>query len=249
MAAAITLRRAGLLTLLLLLLGAAFLLGRETGHEASEPVADAPRAEAGPGGLAILGTRRCPTELTLGQPYDPPPEEMIAPIPAVVAGGLSIYVSTVGTRLVGPEGWECAAAMGVDGGQLIGVVPPGSARQAWASERGDAAVTAMIESACAGCIASMICAFFPRASVVEIYGDCPRAPERERVDRVSPSTAVFTDPPGVEGAGVGSGGAMPSVGAVSYNHWTGARRVSCTVPAVLAPQCGAMITATMAFAE
>lgn len=248
MATKISLRRAGLLAVVLLLLGIAFLLGCETGDEASEPVAGAPRAKAGPGGFAVLKTRRCPTESTVGQPYDPPPKEMVAPIPAAAAGGLSIYVSTFGARLVGPEDWECAAAMGVDGGQLIGVVPPGSARQAWVSGRGDAAVTARIESACAGCIASMICAFFPKASVVEIYGDCPGASERERVDWASPSTAIFTDPPGVEGTGVGSGGALPSVGVVSYNRWSGARRVSCTVPTELAPYCGAMISATLAFA-
>jgi hypothetical protein len=110
-----------------------------------------------------------------------------------------------------------------------------------------------IEPGCAGCIASMICAFFPQEEVVQFYAayeDCKTIPAGETVSHLSHSTATFEDPPGVKGTGVGSGGSLRSLGAVAYRgKEAGARQLSCTLPSPLAALCPAIVGTNLASGE
>lgn len=245
-------RLAGIALVAALSLGAAFLVGLTIGYEGggsaapSGSGADPPVKSAE--GFAVLPTHRCPTELAIGQPYVPVAPRVTVPLSASQAEGLALYSDSVGTTLVGPKGWECRATMGADGSELIGVVSPGTDRAPWSVEPGSEVVLAEIVPACAGCMSTMICAFFPHADVVQTYAayeDCPRSPAGENSFRVSRSAVVFVDPAEVEGAGAGSGGASPSSGVVAFSPRFGARRISCTLPAPMSEACAGIVTATL----
>jgi hypothetical protein len=209
-----------------------------------------PAGEARPGeGFAVLSVHRCATQLAVGQSFVQVSHRLSMPLPASSSDRLAVYASSVGSLLVGPKGWECRATVGADGTQTIGLAPPGFERPAWSAGKGDAAVTATLIPACAGCIASTICAFFPQEEVVQSYGDeleCTPVPAGEQVSHVARSTALFTDPPGVKGNGVGSGGSLPSLGAVAFGTESGAVQVSCTLPPALAEVCPGLVGATLA---
>jgi hypothetical protein len=202
-----------------------------------------------PSRVVELETHRCPTELAAARPERRIPREVPALLAATLAKDLTAYVSKAGTTLIGPTGWQCQAALGVDGGEVIGIAPPRSTHPAWQAEEGEAAVLGEIQPSCAGCIASLICAFFPQAAIVRAYAqslDCEQPPEAESSAPASGSLAFFADPPGVSGTGVGSGGSLWSVGAITYSRRIGARRISCTLPADMAPACTGIVTTTLA---
>jgi hypothetical protein len=225
---------------------AGFLVGRlgdDGGGDASEG-----SGGSGPSRLVMLKSRLCPTELSAAQPERRVPSEVPALLPAMLARELTAYVSKAGTTLIGPTGWQCQAALGADGGEAIGVAPAQSTRPAWLADEGEAAISVEIQPACAGCIAELICPFFPQAEVVRAYAEslgCERPPEAESAALASSSVVFFADAPGVRGTGVGSGGSMPSVGAVTYSRRLGARRISCTLPPDLASACGGIVAATL----
>jgi hypothetical protein len=196
-----------------------------------------------------LRTHRCPTELAVGLRPTPVPPSVDTRLPGAPGRRLTAYVSKAGTTLVGPTGWECKATMGADGTQLMGLTEPGNVKAAWFAEPGDPVVLAEIVPACAGCISSMICAFFPKAEVVQPYvriEGCPPIPAGERVERISRSTVRFTDPAGVRGTGAASGGSLEAVGLVNYTSYTGSRRISCTLPDPLADDCAGILRGTLA---
>jgi hypothetical protein len=237
----------GLAGFVLIVAAAAFLLGRATGDDGGESSSNAKQAQHG--GFATLTTHRCPTKLGINQPVVQVAPRLELPLADASEDKLAAYASTTGSLLVGPKGWVCRAAMGVDGSEVIGLAPPGTDRPAWAAKDGDPAVTADIIPACAGCIASMICAFFPQEEVVEAYvgvQECPPVPRGEQISHVAQSTVVFVDPPEVEGTGTGSGGSLASMGGVVYGQEEGAMRVSCTLPATLADSCPAIVSAQLA---
>ena len=192
---------------------------------------------------------RCRTQLAVGQSSVQVSPQLSMPLPADSSERLEVYATSVGSLLVGPKGWECRATMGVDGTESIGLAPPGFERPAWSAGKGDAAVSAALIPACWACIAATICAFFPQEEVVRSYEEveeCDPAPKGEQVSHVARSTALFTDPPGVKGTGVGSGGSLPSLGAVTYGTDSGAMQVSCTLPSELVEACPELVGATLA---
>jgi hypothetical protein len=231
----------------LVLLAAGFLLGRAS--EGGDEVATVTLPVRGEG-FAVLSTHRCPTDLAVGQSSVHVAHRLTVPLPGGSSDEVAVYASSVGSVLVGPRGWKCRATMGADGSQQIGLAPPGSERAAWFAREGDPAVLRTIVPACAGCIASMICAFFPEEEVVQAYAqyeECPPLPSGEDVSYVSGATAVFVDPPNVKGTGLGSGGSLSSLGAVAYlGKEQGARQISCTLPPELADLCPGIVGATLA---
>jgi hypothetical protein len=242
-------RVAGLVLVSLVLLGAAFLFGRTDGDRGSGGGGSGTgAAELGGEGFAVLPTRRCATDLAIDQPSVPVPPRVTVPLSTSLSTGLVAYVDGVGTKMVGPRGWECRATMGADGTETIGVLEPGSTVAPWEAQAGTAAVAAEIVPACAGCMSSLICAFFPHVSVVQAYAayeDCEPSPEGESSSRISHTAVIFSDPAGTEGAATGSGGAIPSLGVVAFSPRFGARRISCTLPPPMGAACVGIVMANL----
>jgi hypothetical protein len=76
----------------------------------------------------------------------------------------------------------------------------------------------------------------------------PEKPLHEEVSYPSSSVALFGDPAGVKGSGVGSGGKDPSVGALTFSEPLGVHKVSCTLPTSEREVCGAIVAAALASA-
>lgn len=233
----------------LALLAAGFLLGHSA-DDGGDGGGTGVAAQSQSAGFAVLAVERCPTEMTIELDPVQVARRLTVPLSAGLEGELSAYASSAGSVLVGPRNWKCRATMGVDGTQQIGLVPPDSERAAWFAGAGDAAVLETIVPACAGCISSMICAFFPQEEVAQAYAEyerCPAVPEGEEVSYLSRSTVTFVDPAGVKGTGVGSGGSLASTGAVVYRgEEQGSRRLSCTLPGEIADLCPAVVGGTLA---
>ncbi len=201
-------------------------------------------------GLAVLTTERCPTDTALELTPVQVAQRLTVPLSADFEGKLTAYANRAGSVLLGPRGWKCRAGMGIDGTQQIGLTPPDFEKAAWFAEAGDPVVMATIVPACAGCISSMICAFFPQEEVAQAYARyevCPDVAEGERVSYTSRSTVTFVDPAGVKGTGVGSGGSLTSMGAVVYRgREQGSRQLSCTLPGEIAHLCPGIVGGTLA---
>jgi|GEM_PF-6243021 len=234
----------------LALFAAGFLLGRSGGDGEGGDRGGGAAAPSESKGFAVLSTERCPTDLAIEQaPVEVAPR-LTVPVSAGLEGELTAYASHVGAVLVGPRDWKCRATMGADGTQLVGLTPPDAEKAAWFAEEGEPVVMETIVPACAGCIASMICAFFPQEEVVKPYTaiePCPGVPAGEQVSYVSRSTVTFVDPAGVKGTGAGSGGSLESIGAVTYGgpeH--GARQLNCALPDEAADLCPGIVGATLA---
>ena len=231
----------------LVLLAAGFLLGRSSGEDGGggEVAAGPESAE-----VAMLSTEPCHTDMAIELDPVQVARRLIVPLSASLEDELTAYASNGGSVLIGPRGWKCRATMGVDGTQQIGLVPPDFEKAPWFAEAGDPVVMATIVPACAGCISSMICAFFPQEEVVRAYAryeECPPVPEGEEVSYVSRSTVTFVDPVGVKGTAAGSGGSLASVGAVVYKgREQGSRQLSCTLPEESASLCPAVVGGTLA---
>jgi hypothetical protein len=162
---------------------------------------------------------------------------------------LAAYRNRAGTTLVAPKGWECQAGIGVDGNENISVYPRGKDDPAEYPAHSGMVVSFQLTPACQGCIAEAVCALFPEAKVAQQYAafgtGCSAKPLREQVTHVSQATVLYFDPPKVEGTGVGSGGAVPSMGALSFSESLGARKVSCTLPPNRAEACVGIVSATL----
>lgn len=236
------------------LLAAAFVAGREV-NDHDDPSSEATTAAAaglGSQGFAQLPTVKCKTGLGVQQPAVPLDARTVVAIPAADASGLSAYRNSAGTTLVAPSGFQCEAGIGVDGSEHVTVFPRGSRNPAEYPQRSGTVVTLDIARACQGCIAEAVCTYFPEAKPVDFYyggiegQECPSKPLREEASYAAKSTVIFYDPPNVEGAGVGSGGPAPSLGAVSYAEGIGVRKVSCTLPTGQAEICAGIVGATFA---
>ncbi|HEX7279327.1 MAG TPA: hypothetical protein VF255_06860 [Solirubrobacterales bacterium] len=234
----------------LVLLAAGFLLGRSSGEgeDGDDGGSVAVRSESV--GFAVLSTERCATEMAIEMTPVHVEQRLTVPVAAGLEEELTAYASSPGSVLIGPRGWKCRAALGVDGTQQIGLTPPSFEKDPWFAKAGDPVVLETIIPACAGCISSMICAFFPQEEVVQVYAEyeeCPEVPEGEKVSYVSRSTVTFVDPVGVKGTGLGSGGSLPSIGAVVYEgREQGARQLDCTLPGEIADLCPGIVGGTLA---
>jgi hypothetical protein len=200
--------------------------------------------------FADLEVRSCPTEIGLRLQRTPPPPTVQAAIPPSVARGLVAYRDAAGSILVGPRGWECEAGIGSDHSERISAFPPGDENPAEPPFYPGEVISLQLFTDCKQCIAAGVCALFPRASIVRRYGSlggsqCPRGGLHERVIRLSPETAIFADPPELDGTGTGSGGRAPSVGAMSFSEATGMRKVSCTLSSAPDRLCARIVGVTM----
>lgn len=208
-------------------------------------------ALSGAGQVTTLKTERCPTQASVGGGYVRPPSKVRVWMPVHSISHLVAYAVTNGTLLPAPPKWECTASVGADGTEEVGTGPVGSVTGAFSElHRHGPAVRATLIPACAGCIATAICSFFPHSGVVKIYESwqpCRSRPKGEARFRLSHSTYVFIDPPGVRGSSTGSGGSLPSLGILSYSRAAGVRQLSCTVPASEMNTCAEAVVAFMAF--
>ena len=236
----------------LVLLVAAFFAGGEFADHDDQ--ASKPTAATAPGsqGFARLPTVKCETALGVQQPSVPLDDKTLVAIPAADARGLAAYRNSAGTTLVAPKGFQCEAGIGVDGGEHVTAYPEGDRNPAEYPQRPGTVVTLNIARACQGCIAAAVCTYFPDAEPVDYYyggiegQECPSKPLREEADYAAKSTVIFYDPPTVKGAGVGSGGPAPSLGAISYADGIGVRKLSCTLPVGMAETCAGIVGATFA---
>jgi hypothetical protein len=146
-----------------------------------------------------------------------------------------------GTRtLLGPKGWHCEAAVGVDGSSSMAITPPGQPAPSGSPAPDEQAVTASTGGVCVGCVASMACGLFPEAWNLFAQPDlsCPATLKlREQVTRPRPRSAVFEDPPGVAGTGEPSGGRYRAIGFLVFDPGTAAGGSGQTTPSALKVTC------------
>lgn len=207
-------------------------------------------SDAATAGFVELQTHKCLT--SLGKKASPArlSPTTWAAIPRSIAGELVAYRDVVGTTLIGPKGWRCEAGIGSDDSERINVFPPGHSDPGEPPFHPGEVVSLQLYTTCARCLAEYICPFFPTARVVKKYGtaggpQCPTEGLREQVTRASPDTALFYDPPHSNATGTGSGGAAPTLGAMSFTEATGMRKVSCTLAVDRADVCAGIVSATM----
>jgi hypothetical protein len=229
---------------------AAFLIGRASEDGAATVVHEAARP-APEAAFAGLPTVKCHTIVGISRPAAALGARTEVAIPPSLAEGLSAYRDRAGTTIVAPSGWSCEAAIGVDGSEHVTAYPKGEADPGQEPGASGPVVQLNIASACQGCQAEALCTLFPQAKPVASYyegvggEECPEKPLHEEVAYPSPETAMFTDPPHVKGSGTGSGGADPSLGALTYSEPFGVHKVSCTLPPPQAGVCAAIVAAAL----
>jgi hypothetical protein len=242
-------RRAGVIAVLagIGLAAAAFFIGKGTADQgqtnASTGTNTRPSKPAP--GFAVLPTRRCHTE-SVGAPSASLSATTRAALPAALAKGMAAYRDSAGTTVIAPAGWECEAEIGADGGENVTAFPPGKPIDPMKPEAGQA-VAVQVAAACVGCAGAMACTVLPGSTLVHEdapYIRCPSKALREQVTHVSDSAALFYDPPGVKGSGVGSGGEDASFGGVATAQ-ASAHKASCTLPAEFAEACAGIIAAAL----
>ncbi len=229
---------------------AGFLVGRTSNGAASGHAAPSKSAKPRELGFAVLPTRKCHTVAVGGPPAALSATTRVA-MPASIAKGMAAYRDTHGTMVIAPVGWECEAGIGADGGESVTAFPPGKPIDPTKPEAGQA-VALEVAAVCIGCAAGMACTVLPNAPVVhENEGSfkCKAKALREQVTHISSSfspgaAALFYDPPGVRGSGLGSGGEDPSLGGVATSQ-SGAHKISCTLPADLAEACAGIVSASL----
>jgi hypothetical protein len=204
---------------------------------------------------ASLAVVRCLTTLGIPAPPAAAPRSVRVAVPAALAGKLAVYTDNdVSMELVGPQGWSCAAIDAADGSSGIVVYPRGEALPRtwsyWTAGRGSGAraIVGSQTSACVGCALHQACRLFPAAASAlrSAYGEsCPARPAAERVRLLRAGVAAFTDPPGVAGDGLPSGGRYQASGVMTYHQGSGngSWLETCTLPASEASYCGAALSA------
>jgi len=182
----------------------------------------------------------CPTTYGLpGESMGTIPSTMTATVTRRVAAEVTFYSNGTQT-LLGPSGWQCEGAVGVDGSSSMVITPQGQATPTGSPSPGHQAVTAFSGGACVGCIATMACGLFPEAwKLFDQPGlSCPTtSPPGELVSRLFPSAAVFEDPPGVAGTGEPSGGQYRALGLMVFDPGTGAGGSGADLPSALKITC------------
>ena len=165
--------------------------------------------------------------------------------------GLSYY-SNGQITILGPAGWACSALVAGDGGQALAVYAPGKPDYtAVPIPKGTPIVEVFADYTGHIPGADLVCGFFPDSAAASFVASggmpCPSPPAGQKTATLTADVATFNDPAGVTGAGSGSGGALPSIGAVVYPQLAyGATDsvdvsvLSCTLPAKEASLCQAI---------
>jgi len=199
--------------------------------------------------LGVLPVISCTT--TYGAPPSGTPFVAHQLATTTAVRGLSYY-SNGRITMLGPAGWACSALVAADGGQALAVYPPGKPDYTAVPILKGAQVVQVFTDY-TGHIpgADLVCGFFPHsaaASYVASGGEsCTTPPAGQKATTLTPDVVTFSDPPGVSGAGSGSGGSLTSVGAAVYPQLAyGATDsvdvslLSCTLPANQSTLCRAI---------
>jgi hypothetical protein len=151
--------------------------------------------------------------------------------------------------LVAPAGWTCKALEATDGGQAVGVTPPGvSPRDSWGV--GSKPTLPLADGvygsrvpACQGCVYDEICGIVPSAEAdfPGFVGLCNAPPAGQRVTPLGHNRYAISDPPGALGRD-----AAHSV--LKYTPRTATtdatvERITCILPASQQNVCTALIDA------
>lgn len=195
-------------------------------------------------------TVRCPTTFGVaGERVKAPPSAIVTSLTADVADQLRFYVG--GVTVLAPVGWSCTSSVGADGSAGITVHPRGED-----SSSPSAAVSVNQVPACQGCIADLVCPFFPNAEAQLGYSEpCPGSkPQGELIHRIGRNVVSLTDSAGVKGNALGSGGVNPARGLViflppSHKRQDSAAEISCTLPAAKRHLCDAILDDYLARAK
>jgi pimeloyl-ACP methyl ester carboxylesterase len=191
-----------------------------------------------PGSLPVVS---CPTSLGIDRPAVTLPQSRPVAVPQALAAGLSVYADTQGImEVLGPKGWSCTAAIGVDGSGGVTVYPAG------ADPSSPVAITGSETSVCVGCTLAQACPLFPSAATAsrsDLGEACPAHPAAETVAPVAAGIVSFEDPPGVKGDGQPSGGQYPADGVMTYHPSAqeGSWQETCTLPASEKDICTAVL--------
>jgi hypothetical protein len=173
-------------------------------------------------------------------PWTSPPRPKASPhtervrVPDHLLHKLVVYEDSLGVLLVSPIGWSCSASYGADGSGKLEVRAPAGVPSRGSREQ----LNAIWQGACVGCTESQACPLFSAAALAyrESQGrNCPfRKPKHEIVQHFGLHVVAFTDPPGVRGDGVPSGGADPDRGAMTFylrsSQGPQSRVANCYVP-------------------
>jgi hypothetical protein len=182
----------------------------------------------------------CPTTFGIAGATMPP---ISATQTATLSADVTALVTFYGNgtlTLLGPKGWQCQAAIGADGSGYMFITPPGRPAPSASPPPDGQAVTMWTGGACVACVASIACGLFPEAGSLATQPgfSCPTRPVGgEQVTRPKPRSAVFSDPPGVAGAGEPSGGRYRAFGFLVFDPGTAAGGTGRTVPSALKVTC------------
>jgi len=183
----------------------------------------------------------CPTTFgIIPSPQEvPQPMSSTVPIAASLARRVALYGDDQASmRLLAPRGWHCTAEFGADGSGGVQVYPPTQPPPSGASSFPSLpeAVLGLQTSVCVGCTQGQACPLFTQAATAyhrDFMLRCPLTrPARETVHRVGPTVVGFTDPPGVRGDGLPSGGRYTAYGVMTYSPEAehGSWLATCTLP-------------------
>jgi len=183
----------------------------------------------------------CPTTFGIAPAPAPvsQPASLSLPLTASLARKVALYADNQASmRLLAPRGWDCTAQFGTDGSGGVQVYPPTQPPPSGASSFPSLreAVLGLETSACVGCTDGQACPLFSQAASAyhhDFMLRCPLTrPPRESVHRVTATVFGFTDPPGVRGDGLPSGGRYTAYGVMTYSPRSsqGSWLATCTLP-------------------
>jgi hypothetical protein len=185
-------------------------------------------------------------------PVDLPPTVSTA-VPSTLVRRLAVYTDPAGQdRVLGPAGWSCAATQAPDGSTSVAVYPAGGSppRTDGSGTPGDSRAVVLTDSGtCTGCALSTASPLFPAAAAacaeqfLLATGSCPTAPVGEQHSTLSSTVVAFTDPTGVAGTGIPSGGSDPAVGAMAFLSGSDPETwlETCTLPSASGAICAAVV--------
>jgi hypothetical protein len=112
---------------------------------------------------SLPGVVKCRTTEGVHQPAARLEPTTAVAAPSSLAEKLAAYLDAVGTMVIAPVGFECAAAIGVDGSENVTAYPKGGVNpeENPSEPRSGTVVSMNIATACQGCIAEAVCTLFP----------------------------------------------------------------------------------------
>jgi len=178
-------------------------------------------------------------------------------LPRSVASQLSFYTdATRGIQpVLAPNGWNCTATIGADGGSSLIVSPPHVRVPSGSNATEETmAVTFNMDPACRGCVADLACPIFLNAEQLLGYSpdNCTNyEPPTESVKFLqggptqNSGVAEISDPAGAPGLNQFSGGDYPALGSLAFDGSSGepsAASISCVLPPSHRELCSAVVS-------